>query len=225
MTLTDLIWTIVGFFLTLCVLSYIFGDNILFRFASYVLIGVSAGYLLVIILYKVLIPKIIVPFTSGDVLRQGLVLVPLALGTLLLFKLSPRLARLANVPMGYLVGTGAAVLIGGVLFGTLFPQAGAAIAGFKVTGSNGSSPGLQVLGAAVLLIGTVTSLAYFQFGVRNNKDNKPKPSKAMNLISRIGQIFIAITLGGLFAGTLLAALAALVERLSTLWNSIGIFIR
>lgn len=225
MTLAELIWTIVGFFLTLCVLSYIFGDNILFRFASYVLIGVSAGYLLVVILYKVLIPKIIVPFTSGDVLRQGLVLVPLALGTLLLFKLSPRLARLANVSMGYLVGTGAAVLIGGVLFGTLFPQTGAAIAGFKITGGTASSPGLQILGAAVLLIGTVTSLAYFQFGVRNNKDNKPKSSRAMNLVSRIGQIFIAITLGGLFAGSLLAALAALVERLSTLWNSIGIFIR
>ena len=223
MTLTEMIWTIVGFFLTLFIFSYIFGDNILFRFASYLLIGVSAGYLMVIIIYKVLIPKIVVPFSSGNTLQESLVIIPIVLGTLLLFKLSPRLARLGNVSMGYLVGAGAAVLIGGVIFGTLFPQTGAAIAAFGTSGSS-SSPGFQILGAAILLIGTITSLAYFQFGIPGKKLDKPRQSKFMTLISKIGQIFIALTLGSLFTGAMLAALTALIERLNTLWNTITLFL-
>ena len=223
MNLTELIWTLVGFFLTLFVFSYIFGDNILFRFASYLLIGVSAGYLMVIIFYKVLIPKIVIPFSTGTALQKTLVIIPLALGTLLLFKLSPRLARLGNVSMGYLVGAGAAVLIGGVLFGTLFPQTGAAVAAFGISGTT-VAPGIQILGAAILLIGTITSLAYFQFGMRGKSMDKPRQSKLMIFISKVGQIFIAVTLGALFAGAMLAALTALIERLGSLLTAITLFL-
>jgi len=223
MNLTELIWTIIGFLLTLFIFSYLFGDNFLFRFANYLLIGVSAGYLMVIIFYKVLIPKIVIPFSNGDPIQKSLVLIPLVLGTLLLFKLSPRLARLGNVSMGYLVGAGAAVLIGGVIFGTLFPQTGAAIQAFGISGTT-TAPGIQIFGAAILLIGTITSLAYFQFGLRGKSLEKPHQSKFMAFLSKIGQIFIAITLGGLFTGAMLAALTALVERLGSLWNTITLFL-
>jgi hypothetical protein len=223
MNLTELIWTVIGFFLTLCVFSYIFGDNILFRFASYLLIGVSAGYLMVIIFYKVLIPKIVIPFSNGNPVQKTLVIIPLVLGTLLLFKLSPRLARLGNVSMGYLVGAGAAVLIGGVIFGTLFPQTGAAVAAFGISGTT-VAPGIQILGAVILLVGTVTSLAYFQFGMRGKSLEKPRQSKIMALISKVGQVFIAITLGALFTGSMLAALTALIERLGSLWTTITLLL-
>jgi hypothetical protein len=219
MNLTDQIWTVIGFFLTLCVFSYIFGDNILFRFTSYLLIGVTAGYLMVVIFYKVLIPKIVIPFSNGNPLQKTLVIIPLILGTLLLFKLSPRLARLGNVSMGYLVGAGAAVLIGGVIFGTLFPQTGAAVAAFGISGTT-IAPGIQILGAAILLIGTVSSLAYFQFSMRGKSLEKPRQSKVMAFVSKVGQVFIAITLGALFAGTMLATLTALIERLGSLWTTI-----
>jgi hypothetical protein len=223
MNVTEVIWTVIGFFLTLCVFSYIFGDNILFRFASYLLIGVSAGYLMVIIFYKVLIPKIVIPFSNGNPVQKTLVIIPLVLGTLLLFKLSPRLARLGNVSMGYLVGAGAAVLIGGVIFGTLFPQTGAAVAAFGISGTT-VAPGIQILGAVILLVGTITSLAYFQFGLRGKSLDKPRQSKIMALISKVGQVFIAITLGALFTGSMLAALTALIERLGSLWTTITLLL-
>jgi hypothetical protein len=223
MNITELIWAGVGFFLTLFIFSYIFGDNLLFRFASYLLVGVSAGYLMVIIIYKVLIPKIVQPFSSRDILQQSLVIIPLVLGALLLFKLSPRMAKIGNVSMAYLVGAGAAVLIGGLIFGTLFPQTRAAISAFQIS-STSSFSWSQIAGAIVLLIGTVTSLAYFQFGIRGKNREKPRPSKLMIFISHIGQVFIAITLGGLFTGAMLAALTALVERLGALWNTVNVLI-
>jgi len=36
----DILWTVVGFLLTLLILSFIFGDNPLFRIASYLFVGV-----------------------------------------------------------------------------------------------------------------------------------------------------------------------------------------
>ncbi|MRR30927.1 hypothetical protein EG834_11520, partial [bacterium] len=76
MTLIDLVWTFAGFILTLFVLSYIFGDNPLARIAMYLLIGVSAGYLLVVVFHKVLIPRLFTPLVSGTVWQKALVLVP-----------------------------------------------------------------------------------------------------------------------------------------------------
>jgi hypothetical protein len=47
----------------------------------------------------------------------------------------------------------------------------------------------------------------------------------VNILARIGQIFIAITLGALLAGIFIAALSALIERLGSIWTTITGFIR
>ncbi|HSV86097.1 MAG TPA: hypothetical protein VLH85_05950, partial [Levilinea sp.] len=110
----DLIWTVVGFVLTLMVFSYLFGDNPLFRLATYLFVGVSAGFSAVMVIYHVLMPRLLFPFLEGSFgLQAGLVIVPLVLGLLLVMKLSPRLTRAGEIPMAYLVGVGAAVIIGG----------------------------------------------------------------------------------------------------------------
>ena len=51
----DVLWLFISFVLTLLIFSYIFGDNPLFRLASYAFVGVSAGYLLVTVIYQVLV--------------------------------------------------------------------------------------------------------------------------------------------------------------------------
>ena len=50
--LADVIGAFVGFVLTLLVFSYIFGDNVLFRIAMHIFIGVAAGYVVAISVYK-----------------------------------------------------------------------------------------------------------------------------------------------------------------------------
>ena len=51
-----------------------------------------------------------------------------------------------------------------------------------------------------------------------------KRSKAVEAISKIGGIFIAITFGALYAGVYSAALTALIERLDYILQTIGKFI-
>ncbi len=116
---SETIWTLAAFFLTVLVLSYVLGDNPLFRIATYLFVGVSAGYIAVLIIYQVLVAKLFNPFIAGSLQQKLLIVIPFVLGLLLIFKLFPRLAAVGNVSMGFLVGVGAAVAIGGAITGTL----------------------------------------------------------------------------------------------------------
>ena len=71
----DLIWTIVGFVLTLLILSHIIGDNPLFRIVTYLFVGVASGAVAVIAIYQVIWPKLILPILRGDYLT----IIPLVL--------------------------------------------------------------------------------------------------------------------------------------------------
>ena len=64
---------------------------------------------------------------------------------------------------------------------------------------------VPVLGAAAVLV-------YFQFGAIRRTDNTEERPPALKWLARIGEWLLAITLGAVFAGVLLAALGALIER-------------
>jgi hypothetical protein len=207
----DLIWTIVAFVLTLMIFSYIFGDNLMFRIATYLFVGVSAGYTATMLLYQVILPRLFWPALQGGLLT---VLVPLILSVFLIAKLFPRFSSLGNIPMGYVVGVAAAVVIGGAVLGTLFGQGQASINMFSLSAPIASPQGMmQVLGAIFILIGTICTLAYFNFGAVARPNQPPHRTPVVELLARIGQIFIAITLGALFAGIFAASITALIERL------------
>ncbi|HEY4693042.1 MAG TPA: hypothetical protein VIH16_06360 [Bellilinea sp.] len=218
----DLLWTLIAFFLTILVLSYVLGDNALFRFIMMVFVGISAGYAAVLIYYQVLLPRLIIPLMTVPAPGKAVFIIPAVLGILLLFKLSPRLSALGNPSMALLTGVGAAVAVGGAVTGTLFGQISGAISPFDLAGVQGGGSWItQLLGGIVLLGGTVCSLAYFHFGARKKDDeNTGSQPVLIQIPARIGQVFIAITLGALFAGVLSAALAALIERLAFLINVI-----
>ncbi len=206
---SDLIWTIVSFILTLMVFSYLFGDNPVFRFVSALFVGATAGYFFVILFYQVILHRLVTPIVEGSIIT----LVPLLLSGLLLLKLSPRLSKFGNIPMAYLVGTGAAVAIGGAVLGTLFGQAKGAVAPFFVLDqASGTSNLMLILEIAFMLLGTIAALVYFNFGAKNDSKEGSKRGALSTVFAWIGQFFIAITLGAVFAGVLTTAITALIER-------------
>ena len=99
--LAEPLGTIIGFVLTLMVFSYIFGDNFLFRLATHIFIGVATGYAAVLVIYNIIFPMLAQP--GNELVRLG---PPLILGVWLLTKTSPRLSRLGNPVLAYLVGVG-----------------------------------------------------------------------------------------------------------------------
>jgi hypothetical protein len=205
----DAVWLIVSFVVTLLIFSYIFGDNPLFRIASYAFVGVAAGYAVVVVVGQVLVPKLFQPLLAGDLLMA----VPLVLGLNMLFKLFPRLARFGTLPMALLVGIAAAVAIGGAVFGTLLGQVQGSIQDFDFTRPSAVSPFLQVVEALLVLAGTVCTLVYFQFGARVKNEQPPSRPALVESLAKVGSGFLAITLGALFAGVFSSTITALVERL------------
>ncbi len=210
----DMITGIVAFLFTLMILSYLIGDNPLFRIAVYFLVGIYAGYVASVSIRQLLWPDLLQPLYQGLLfgisVQQAILAVPLLLSGLLLMKAWPPLSRLGMPAMGLLVGAGAAVAVGGAVTGTIFPQVNATITDFEIT--RVTSPE-SLLNAGLVLVGVVTTLVYFHFGARTRTDGSVRRIGLIEIIAFIGSIFLAITLGVLFAGVYSAALTALIERL------------
>ncbi len=215
--------SLVGFLLTVMVFSYLFGDTPLFRFAVHIFVGVTAGYVAVVMLYQVLWPYLILPLAQAPMLERSLLVVPLVLGTLLLMRISSRLAWLGGPAVGYLVGAGAAVAILGAVQGTLVPQLLAASEPFDLIAlaERGINPLEALFNGAVMLIGTISTLAYFHFGARRQRDGSIRRNPVVEIASWMGKLFLALAFGALFAGVYLAALTALVERVQAMLSLFG----
>jgi hypothetical protein len=220
----EIISAFIGLILTLMVFSYLIGDSPLFRIAIYLFIGVSSGYAAAVVVRSVLLPKLAL-FQTNDINQLLLAVIPLLLSVSLFAKFSPRISWIGSVAMAVLVGVGAAVAVGGGLIGTLLPQSQAAIDAFDLGSSGGSSnPFIKFFEATVMLVGTVLTLASFHFNVGRAPDGTPKRNSIFEGVRWLGRIFIAITLGVLFAGVYVAALTAMIERLSSIINFIRQFI-
>ncbi len=204
----DWLWALVSFVLTLLVFSYLTGENPFFRFVSGLLIGVSAGYFAVIIVYQVILMRLVVPLLQGSLVIG----IPLILSGMLLMKLSPRLSPIGNLPMAILVGAGAAIAIGGAVLGTLFGQIRGALSYFDSSNSFGGQNAAMITEGIFFLAGTLASFSYFSFRAKEKKWTGPKRPLISRIFAFIGQVFIAITLGSIFAGVMTAAITALVER-------------
>ncbi len=220
---SELISGLVASLLTIFVLSYLIGDQVLFRATIYVFVGASAGYVAAVAWHQVLAPNLLRPLLYGAPNEKVLVLIPLLLVLLLFAKAIPPLSKLGTPSVAFMVGTGAAVAIGGAVMGTIFPQVNAAIDLFDMTAASqrGISSGIQFFEGGLMLLGTVSTLAYFQFTARRGDDGKYRRNPLTNILSLIGGVFIAITLGVLLAGVYSAALTALIERLDFLISFAG----
>ncbi|RME86691.1 MAG: hypothetical protein D6770_11335 [Anaerolineae bacterium] len=214
-----------SFLLTLLVLSYLIGDNPLFRLATYTFVGVSAGYVAAVAWHYVLWPELFLPLLSGALQARLLLLPPLVLAILLLARLLPPLEKAGRIPLAFLAGVAAAVAVGGAVTGTLLPQARAVLIPFDVRSviTTGASPLERLFEGAVALVGVVSALVYFHFGARRQKEGNVRRSRINRLVAWVGRLFIAVTFGALFAGVYAAALTALIERLMFLWTFLRSF--
>jgi hypothetical protein len=215
----DLLSALIGLILTLMIFSYLIGDNPLFRIAVYLFIGVASGYAATVIWHYVLVPKLFQPLATSDPSQLLLTIFPLMFSISLLAKLSPRISWIGSFAMAVLVGVGAAAALGGALLGTLMPQLQASIDAFDFRAAGGN-PLLTLFEGTVMFFGTVLTLASFHFSARRSADGTPQRNSILERITWLGRIFIAITFGVLFAGVYMAALTAMIERLSSVINFI-----
>jgi hypothetical protein len=210
----DIIGLIVGAVVTLVIFSYLLGDNVLYRWMLALLVGSAAGYVMGVAVNVVLLDWFIAAREADTLATQIIYFVPIFLGILLLFKsfsaskLLGRLSVLGNIPMGYLLGAGAGVAVGGALLGTLIPQIAATGAAMTL-----DDPPWGLLRGIVMVGGMIAALLVFSPRALN-KNGATKTSALW--LRRTGEFFIIVALAAAFAGAITTGLTLWVERWSVL---------
>lgn len=211
MTTADLVGTVVGVALTLLILSYMIGDNPLYRLALYLLTGAAVGYgvaLAVVALFQ----QVILPLLQGGTAERYGLLVPIVLGLLLLFKGFPRWAPWGNLSTALLIGVGAAVAVAGALLGTVLPQSVAS--GSLADWLRGGAAGL--INGLLIAVGTICALLAFAFTVPRQRALQRLWRGTAGAAGVIGRLFLASAFGAAFAAALTASLSILIGRIYTL---------
>ena len=224
MSPSELFMLIISVALTVMVFSYILGDRLFFGIATHILIGVSAGFLALVVIQKVILPYLFTPL--ADPANPGflLALVPLVLSILLVLMIFRRGTQAGAIPLAFLGGVLAALAIIGVTRGTLAPQILSMLGRFEPGKlmHEAQPQWTAILEALMILLGVISVLFVFHHRGQSKAGNVIRPV-FLEGIGSIGQIFIGITFGALFVGLFSSALLALISSLTeiirfiTLW--------
>jgi hypothetical protein len=194
---------VVAALLTLMVYSYlVLDDNLLFRLATHILVGVAVGYATVVAVHDVLIPKL------GAISSDLTLLVPLLFCLFLLVRPARALAWFSNYPIALMLGVGAALAIVGAVGGVLIPQVMGSAVPLRFTPTDP----LVLVNDLIILVGVIATLSSFYFTAGRGG----RGGRLLRWIRPAGRFFIVVALGSLFAGLLVSRLSLLVGRIEFL---------
>jgi hypothetical protein len=209
----NLIGAIVAGLLTVMVFSYLLGANPLWKIAQSLLVGVSVGYVSLVVLTQVVAPqiaRIIVPAEGTPEADRWLGLVPVALGLLMLLRIAYPGAWPASFGLNLVVVVGASLALGGALAGAVVPQALDTMRLMTI----GDDPAsiAAIAGNVVLVAGVVCALSYFAFSARPNGE-RPVPIRQLSVV---GKWVLVIAFGAILGSLATTFYTALIDRLAAL---------
>jgi len=212
----------VAAFFTLAVLSFAYRDNPLYKVAESVLVGVSAAYWMIVALWTTIIPNLLgklypawiqswampglSPIRDSDWIWYS---IPLLLGLMLLWRLSPKGAWISRWPLAFVIGATAGVRLIGFLQADFLSQIRNSIVPLFVT-HDGTWDWSASLKNLVLILGILACLVYFFFSFEHK-----------NLVGRTAKVGIwvlMITFGAMFGYTVMGRIALLAIRLEFLFD-------
>lgn len=214
----DLLGVWVAALLSLCVFSFLFKDNILFKLTEAIFVGVSVGYGIVLSWNAGLHPKVVVPFmefvramdekSRAEWIWACYMLVSLGIGILYLSRFAPRHAWLSRLPMAYLMGIGIGIGMPLTIQSFIFEQMRATLIPVVVR-TNGQWDWVATAGNITLLVGVLSVLYYFFFSVK-------KSDPVSKVVSHVGIAYLMVGFGASFALTVMARVALLSGRVQFL---------
>ncbi|NNE44091.1 MAG: hypothetical protein HKN12_07770 [Gemmatimonadetes bacterium] len=179
--------------LTLCILSFLYRDNPLYKFAEHLFVGISAGYYIALSYQETIRPNLIDALAAGNYWR----LAPLVLAVMMFTRFAPRIAWLSRWPLAFIVGMYAGINVGAYGRGDLIIQLQATMLDFMHGGWKGVSNFLLVVGLA-------TSLLYFYFSKEH--------TGVMKGVSRVGIAFLMVSFGASFGYTVMSRISLAIGR-------------
>lgn len=197
--------------LTIAILSFLYKDNPLYKFAEHLYVGVSAAYWVIFAAKFTMEQQLINEFASNWHLyldtgsraafwEAWILVIPTILGFMMLTRwFGPKVGWISRWPIAFTIGLGTGLAITGSIQGVLLPQVQATFVPFW-------GPDLWVVvGNILLFVGVISSIIYFYFS---------KPHKGfLGGVSRVGIIFIMVSFGAAFGYTVMSRVSLLIGRL------------
>lgn len=210
----------VSAFFTLAVFSFLYRDNVFYKIAESVFVGVTAGYVMAQGFWEGIVDRLLASLTPGLMRAWALpdlkesqqpnfvYLVPLVLGIMLLWRLVPRGGWIARWPLAFIVGTYAGLKLISFLEADFVSQIRSTIVPLVVIAATGRFDVWGSLRNLGLIFGVLSCLTYFFFSVEHRG--------LVGRVSRVGVWFLMITFGASFAFTVMGRIALLAARISFL---------
>ncbi len=203
-------WMATG--LTLFIFSFLYRDNPLFKLAEHLYVGVSVGYTIVKAYDTVIVHLIVKPiFEQGEVA----LLIPVAIGLLMLTRYMPRAAWMSRYAFAFIVGLGSGLAIPRTISSFVLKQVEDTVRPLlSLGGGDGLTFSMNLLNPAsnlnaiIILIGVSTVLFYFFFSIEHSGPGK--------VVARTGILFLMIAFGAAFGYTVMARMSLLIGRLTDL---------
>ncbi len=200
-----IIWTTIGAILTLSVYSFLYKDNPFYKFAEHLVVGISAGYYLVIYYFNFIQPNVVAPVFQlrfGDeVIELGssmwwLALIPGLLGLLLYTRFFPKIGWIGRWSLGIYVGGYAGLGLSPIMQARVLNQIGA------------NALPLTSITNVFLIVGLIGTLTYFFFSMKHKG--------VLGALARVGIVFLMVGFGASFGYTVMSRVSLLIGRVGFL---------
>jgi hypothetical protein len=187
--------------LTLAILSFLYKDNPIYKFAENLFVGLASGYYLATEFHQVFRPNLWDPLVND---HRWVNLIPLILVFFLFTRLVEKISWLSRWSIGLLIGAYSGLSVIGFAQGDLLPQ----IQGNLVPLWTGSLAGSA--NNWILVIGLIASLFYFFFSTEHRGP--------AGVVAKTGIYFLMISFGASYGFTVMSRISLLIGRLLFLFR-------
>ena len=199
------VWLLV--LMTLCILSYLYGDNPFYKVAEHLFVGVSAGYVFALTWWDQIWPnlfgRLFPDYVGAGFDFSPIYIIPLILGIFMLFRLVPSLSWLARIAIAYIVGMAAGLKFYVFINSNILMQIQNSAIDFSKTN-------WEIFNHILILFGVICALVYFFF----SKEHKG----TIGTLSKIGVYFLMIKFGASFGFAVMGRISLLIGRFEDLIN-------
>ena len=207
----------VSIFLTVCILSFLYEDNPIYKMAEHLFLGVSIAIGVVEAYYGTFKPNMLDPVgRAASALASGsspgwdvLSVIPLVLCGALFLKLVPTLSWVARIPIAFIVALFAGLKLTGEANANLMTQVAESMPNLgELYAQHGlwdwSADGAGVISGLLLVLGLCACLLHFYFSAPHNR--------ALRYVSRFGVLMLMFGFGASFGYTVMGRISLAIGR-------------
>ncbi len=200
-------WVWIAVFFTLSVFTFLWKDNILYKFAEAVTVGIGMGFFVVQWWNLTVIGRFWTPFSTEFSTKFHLI-IPAIIGLLMITRIIPRFAWMSRYALAFMIGAGSGYMLPRVIQANILQQLYATMlpVNFSVEG---------IFYNLIIFVGVMSALVYFFF----SKEHKGW----FGGVANIGIWVLMVGFGATFGYTVMARLSLFIGRvLFVLKDALGL---